>query len=614
MRWASLLLFLLAATLSLTLTSCTADAYRRWADKDVQRILSDRQKKTIDDEPQVDAPSTMPTEPPKKAYAKVPFTPRQPEASPPLEPTRVEVPVESLGPIEFFPPGTEAPRFEPLDVQSARAPGIERLRLGPPLVPAARHVFELFQSLAYGVQHSRDYQTRMEDLYLAGLDVTLERHLFTPRPFADSAVNYTGGQADVNYRSAWNVINSVGVRQQLPYGGELTARALVTFINSLNEQTADGESASVAVTASIPLLRGAGMVNLEPLIQSERELIYEIRRFEDFRRQFAVDISTRYLRLLSQQQSIANRRINYATNADLTERTQALYAAGRINFLQVQRSLQQQLQVESSLINVQQNYQNQLDDFKIVLGMPVEEDLQIVPIELTVTGPDIERIDAAALALQYRLDLQTSRDRIEDAQRNVQVAQNGLLPDLNFTATSTIGDRPNVRAVDNLNADALTYSAGLRLDWPLDRVAERNTYRRSLISLERATRTYTLTRDGVVADVRSDVRGIQSAQVTLEIQRRGIDLAQRRLDFANELLIQGRSTDSRDVTDAQSSLLSAQDAYEQARADLQIQILQFLRDTGTLRVDPEAGTLGLVFDRGNPEARARIGAVGAEVR
>lgn len=600
MRWAPGFLLIVCATLSLVLTSCTADAYRRWADADVRRILSDRQKKTIDYEPQVIAPSTMPTKPAKKAYAKVPFSPRQPEASPPLEPTRVEVPAGPLGPTEFFAPGTDAPMFEPLDVQTARAPGIERLRLGPPSVAAARHVFELFQSLSFGVQHSRDYQTRMEDLYLAALSVTLERHLFAPRPFASSAVNYTGGQQDVNYRSAWNATNTLGVRQELPYGGEIVASTLVTFINALNDQTADGESASVALDASIPLLRGAGMVNLEPLIRSERSLIYEIRRFEDFRRSFAVDISTRYLRLLSAQQSIANRRFNYATLADLTERTQALYAAGRINFLQVQRSLQQQLQVESSLINAQQNYQNQLDDFKIILGMPVDEELEIVPIELTVTGPDIERIDAAALALQYRLDLQSARDRIEDAQRNVQVASNGLLPDLNLTAGTSIGDRSNLTAVQNLDSRSLTYNAGLRLDWPLDRVAERNTYRRALIDLERATRTFMLAKDNVVADVRSDVRGINSAQITLEIQRRGIELAQRRLDFANELLIQGRSTDSRDVTDAQSSLLSAQDAYEQARADLQIQILQFLRDTGTLRVDPEAGTLGLVFDRANP--------------
>ena len=177
------------------------------------------------------------------------------------------------------------------------------------------------------------------------------------------------------------------------------------------------------------------------------------------------------------------------------------------------------------------------------------------------------------------------------------MAQNGLLPDLNLTAGADLGDRPNQSAVRQLDSRSLTYNAGVRLDWPLDRVGERNDYRRSLIQLERTTRAFTLTRDNVLADVRSDVRGIQSAQITLEIQRRGIDLAQRRLDFANELLLQGRSTDSRDVTDAQSSLLSAQDAYEQARADLQIQILQFMRDTGTLRVDPEAGTLGLVFDR-----------------
>ena len=43
--------------------------------------------------------------------------------------------------------------------------------------------------------------------------------------------------------------------------------------------------------------------------------------------------------------------------------------------------------------------------------------------------------------------------------------------------------------------------------------------------------------------------------------------------------------------------LRAQDAYEQARAQMQIQILRFLRDTGTLRVDPGAGAIGIAMDR-----------------
>ena len=40
--------------------------------------------------------------------------------------------------------------------------------------------------------------------------------------------------------------------------------------------------------------------------------------------------------------------------------------------------------------------------------------------------------------------------------------------------------------------------------------------------------------------------------------------------------------------------------FEQARADLQVQVLQFLRQTGTLRVDPNAGTLGKAMDRAMP--------------
>ncbi len=44
-------------------------------------------------------------------------------------------------------------------------------------------------------------------------------------------------------------------------------------------------------------------------------------------------------------------------------------------------------------------------------------------------------------------------------------------------------------------------------------------------------------------------------------------------------------------------MLTAQDAFERARAQLQVQVLQFLRDTGTLRVDPAAGAIGRALER-----------------
>ena len=105
----------------------------------------------------------------------------------------------------------------------------------------------------------------MDLLYITALDVTLQRHLFSPRPFASTGLEYTGGQKTSDYKSALTVTNTAGVRQQLPWGGEVVARALVDFVNAINGNVNDGESAGLVLSGSMPLLRGFGMINLEPL-------------------------------------------------------------------------------------------------------------------------------------------------------------------------------------------------------------------------------------------------------------------------------------------------------------------------------------------------------------
>src|SRR5207248_3069384 len=171
---------------------------------------------------------------------------------------------------------------------------------------------------------------------------------------------------------------------------------------------------------------------------------------------------------------------------------------------------------------------------------------------------------------------------------------NSLLPDLNLTASGSLNSKPDQAAV-TLDRHQVEYSVGAQLDWPLDRVAERNQYRIALINFERAQRTYEQDRDSVISDARSSVRSLKSAQISLDIQRRAIDLAQRKLDYSVELLTQGKAA-TRDVVDSQSDLLNAQDRYDSAKADLQVQILTLLRDTGTLRLDPDAGSLGHAMD------------------
>lgn len=577
------------------LSGCAPSWYQRSADRAVAKIVEDRKQETLGYRPQSKAALPADPEPTKRAYEKIPQTTVGGLGIQVLEPLAVQWTPAPLGPAV---PGKEdeATSFVP-DYYADY--GTNRQPQGPPAPGTVSHSLDLLGSIRYAVANSRDYRDRMEDLYLAALDVTLQRHLFDPTPFAKTTVRYAGDQGgaagEPGHESAMAVVNRAGVSQQLPYGGEIVAEQLVTFVDSLSDRTVNADSAETVLRATVPLLRGAGMVNLEPLVSSERQLVYAVRAFENYRRQFAVDTASKFFQLVSAQQAIANRRQNYSSLYLLTERSMAMYAAGRMQFLDVQRARQNLLNAENSLVDSINVYEASLDSFKIVLGMPVIEDLDVVAVELDVKIPELDKVDSAALALKYRLEVQTARDRIDDARRGVSNARNGLLPSADLAASA------GARAMENDNLwqydrDATSYTAGIEIDWPVDRVNERNAYRRSLIQLERARRFYVQAREQATADVRQSTRVIRVALITLEIQKRNLELNQRRLDLANERLLQGRAQ-LLDVVDAQSALLSAQDALDRARANLQTQVLQYLRQTGTLRIDPGAGALGRALNR-----------------
>jgi len=584
---------LLASTF--LIAGCSDAMYRKWADAQVDHIVRERSTQALHYTPDVEAPTNGPIKPAAEAFKKVPVTTMPPPTTTPVEPSDLKLSYGKLGPERLFPDGVSAPQVESLGLESATKSQSRDLLLGPPRPGKPPLRLDLFGSLRYAVQHNRDYQSQMENLYLAALDVTLQRHLFEPIPTASTGLKYAGAQGSADYAAALTAFNSIGVKQQLPYGGNVAANATVDFVRAISSNAQNGETANIALTASIPLWRGAGLVNLEPLILSEREMVYAVRTFETFRRGFVVTVASQYFNLLSAQVTISNQAANLVAFKKLTERSEAMNAAGRLAYIDVQRALQQQVSAEQGLITAQSDYQSRLDDFKLLLAIPVDQPLDVVAQELSVHIPQYTKEQVVDLATTYRLDLQTAQDQVEDSQRAVGVASNELAPDLNFNAGANFGN-PTDTPASHLNNDQTNYSASIQLDLPLDRLAERNAYRRTLITLERARRSYLQLRDQVAADARQSLRLIQSAQVSLDIQQRGIELAKLTLENANELLREGKE-DNRNYVDAQNALLSAQDAYEGAKTSLQIQILGFLRDTGTLRLDPDAGAIGAALDR-----------------
>ncbi len=474
----------------------------------------------------------------------------------------------------------------------------------------------LNEALKYAVEHSREYRDAEETYVLAALELLVERHLWGPRFFDEiTTTARTQGDNDL-FDSSLSIVNELRATQRLPYGGDVSVRALASATEDLYQRVAgEGvQSADIILDANIPLLRGAGLAARDSRIQAERDVIYAARSFEQFRRNFLVSIASDFLTLVALQQGIANAERQLASFVQLEERAQALVKAGREEPFQAALAAQDTLFARDSLTSQQEQYRLTVDRFKVRLGMPTEQPLVIVKSEIGLKPPKVDLDEAVQMALLYRLDLQTSRDQVEDSRRTVAVARNQLLPDLNLTGNVSLPtdlDRVNERAGADFDPGDLDASAGLTFGVPLDREIERVRLRQSQIALERSIRSHDQFRDTVAVEVRAAGRDIDRAIFSLQLQEENIGIAKRRQESIDAAPARA---DARDRSEAVDALLRAEDDRDRARRDLQVAILNYLVATGQLRVTPN-GMLqalnGMEITANPPPGEVEISNVGS---
>ncbi|UCD28431.1 MAG: hypothetical protein JSV03_15320, partial [Planctomycetota bacterium] len=137
----------------------------------------------------------------------------------------------------------------------------------PTSAPANNKILTLAEALEYAFKHSRDFQNAKEDLYLAALELTLERHLWTPRLFGEIESEYANYGQIRDFDHAMSAVAEVGIEQNLPYGGQITARVVNTLMRDLTNHITSAETGAMILEADIPLLRGAGRAAYESRYQ-----------------------------------------------------------------------------------------------------------------------------------------------------------------------------------------------------------------------------------------------------------------------------------------------------------------------------------------------------------
>ena len=465
-------------------------------------------------------------------------------------------------------------------------------------------IVSLNDALDLAFQHSKDFQTQKERLYLEALALTFDRYRYVPTFSAAAGGDYRWDSQDkfvqdmqaltgienINTSESTFSNTSLGARYLLKSGGAVALNLTNNFTRFLTGDISEIGTGALIGSFTQPLLRGFGSdIETEALLQAERDLLYRLRDFTRFRKNFAVRVASDYYSVLLNRETSRNYYAGLlATNLSL-EREQAFQAEGLTTLLQVGRLEQSSLQADLRWTSSITRYKRSLDNFKILIGLNADDNIMLGDEEMvliTETGmdsPDISLEQATEMAIQTRLDLYTWLDRVQDSARRIELAANSLSPALDLSLVASVPSS-TTQNLGELDFENTVYTAGLDLDLPLDTKLERNNYRRSLIDYDAATRDYLLALDDIKLDVLDTWRRMNEARKSYDINVTSVEINERRVEEA-ELRAELGLGDIQDTVDSQNDLTAARTQRVSSLIEHNISKLEFWRDVGLLYVD-----------------------------
>src|SRR5439155_18494958 len=183
---------------------------------------------------------------------------------------------------------------------------------------------------------------RKEQLYISALSLTLTRHQFAPLFSASGNARYEvrtevieGVEIDPITGLPTGVVSDNLVEQHQVRGsadisaswlirdvGRITTALTSDFLRFITGDSRVTTSSQLSATFLRPLLRDAGFKQqTEALIQAERQLLYDLRDFTRFRKDFSVQIATAYYGVLGNRDAVRNSFLNLQSSGKNAERS-----------------------------------------------------------------------------------------------------------------------------------------------------------------------------------------------------------------------------------------------------------------------------------------------------
>lgn len=534
---------------ALGVSGCSTGFYKKWADKEVFGLL-------------------------RKKASKVPNSGQAFLSITPPAPVKMEVLRKNMDKVEFLGDRT--------------------------FVEENARVLSLAEALNFAVHRNRNYLLQKEIVYLAALNLTLARQQYGPIMAGGGSATRAHtkvqtGLSNLVNTSTLTTTGNLGLSALTRTGAIIATNLTTNFVRFF---TGGGDSGITQLGFSLaqPILAGAGYLPAsETLTQSERNVLYAIRTFTQYRKSFAVDIATQYFRAIQSREAARNAYLGFKAFNFVVERETAMQKENASTKSSLYRLSQQRIVFHRSWISAIRDYEQSLDNLKIQLGLPVTERIVLDYDDmhkLKVIDSPGSLEDSISTALTTRLDLWNSRDSVEDTSRKVLIAKQQTLPTLNSLVSYNILDNPdrNDFALVGRNRGA---SMGLNADLNINQKPERNVLRAAIIAEQRARRELDLAEENVRSDIRTGWRDLELAKKQVELAKRGMEISSSRLELEEALNEEGQGS-AINLVDAQRDMNVTRNLMVSTIINHTLVRLQLWRDMGVLFIEKDGSWVNVL--------------------
>jgi outer membrane protein TolC len=341
---------------------------------------------------------------------------------------------------------------------------------------------------------------------------------------------------------------------------------------------------AVSVSITQPLFRNLGTdINLAAEHSAESLALSARRQYQQMRADMVITVVDRYTELFRLQQQVKVDELELEHATELARLNSAYELVGRAKHLDTLRAEGQSDQAQGTLEADKQRLTAAQADFAELLGFPPTS----VFITQATGWADYSEFDmdtALHTALSNRLEYAQAWQDYTDAQRNVQIADNQLKPEVDLTVGYQRFSQPPIPGSTVPAGGGLF--VGLSGNSSVNEPLARASVHKSQTNREAALQNIGIVEAQISRDVQESVSGYQQARTENDIAEHTSTGADARLRLARELFHMGRA-DSFAVADAQQGYVQAQAALLNANAEVTRAGYRLSQALGTLLAPPD---------------------------